>query len=175
LLTFGLWQPAISAPAYQINGFYLGATPDDMGVAIEVDQESEEKLYEVKTKGAHLFFIKIEETGELRLYRIVKEQNIRPDQVVSVLSSLKKRYGTPDKQAVKTNSIRPKSRTYYITTAKNKAVWHISETQDFITEIEKNRVVYELIDHNPENIRSPKQAEGQEDGGFGEEGWDPDY
>ena len=58
LLNLGLLQQAHCAPAYQISGFYLGATPDDVGVTVEIDPEQEEKYYEVETGGALLFFYK---------------------------------------------------------------------------------------------------------------------
>ena len=57
LLSLGLLQQAHCAPAYQINGFYLGATPDDVGVTVEVDPEVEEKYFEVEISGV-LFFYK---------------------------------------------------------------------------------------------------------------------
>jgi hypothetical protein len=55
LLNLGLLQQAHCAPAYQISGFYLGATPDDVGVTVEIDPEQEEKYYEVETGGVRLF------------------------------------------------------------------------------------------------------------------------
>jgi hypothetical protein len=57
LLNLGLLQQAHCAPAYQISGFYLGATPDDVGVTVEVDPEVEEKYFEVEISGV-LFFYK---------------------------------------------------------------------------------------------------------------------
>ena len=57
LLNLGLLQQVHCAPAYQIIGFYLGATPDDVGVTVEVDPEVEEKYFEVEISGA-LFFYK---------------------------------------------------------------------------------------------------------------------
>lgn len=164
---------AESGPIYQISGFYLGATPDEINIQVEIDPLAEEKYYEVDASGTHLFFIKV--NGTLRLYRIVKEQAINPNKVRSVLDNLKTKYGTPDKQQIKTSSVRPSNRKSYTTTVKNKAIWSISETQQFIAEIESKRVVYELLDHNPENIKPPEKTEDSEEAGFSAEGWDPDY
>jgi len=109
------------------------------------------------------------------LYRIVKEQAIEPNKVNSVLNNLKKRYGMPDKQQIKTGSVRPRNRKAYTTTVKNKAIWNISETQEFIAEIESKRVVYELLDHNPEKSKPQQNVGAGEEGELGTEGWDPDY
>ena len=172
MLNLGLLQQAHCSPAYQISGFYLGATPDDVGVTVEVDPEVEEKYFEVEISGV-LFFIKVQDT--LRLYRIVQEQAIEPNKVNSVLNNLKKRYGMPDKQQIKTGSVRPRNKRAYTTTVKNKAIWNISETQEFIAEIERKRAVYELLDNNPENIKSPENTEVSEGGELRTEGWNPDY
>ena len=169
----GFQQQANCAPAFQISGYYLGETSDDAGVEVEVDPLVEEKYYEVETSDERLFFIKIEET--LRLYRIVKEQPIDPNKVRIVLDNLKAKYGTPDKQQIKTSGVRPRNKRNYTTTVKNKAMWNISETQEFIAEIESRRVVYELIDHNPEHIKAPEKTDGAADEGFSGEGWNPDY
>jgi hypothetical protein len=173
LLNLGLLQQAHCAPAYQISGFYLGATPDDVGVTVEIDPEQEEKYYEVEVGGVLLFFIKVQDT--LRLYRIVKEQAIEPNKVNSVLNNLKAQYGMPDKQQIKTGSVRPRNKRAYTTTVKNKAIWNISETQEFIAEIERKRAVYELLDNSPENIKSPESTEASEGGELRTEGWNPDY
>jgi hypothetical protein len=58
---------------------------------------------------------------------------------------------------------------------KNKAIWNISETQEFIAEIESKRVVYELLDHNPEKSKPQQKAGAGEGGELSTEGWDPDY
>jgi len=55
LLNLALLQQAHCGPAYQISGFYLGATPDDVGVTVEIDPEQEEKYYEVEVGGVLLF------------------------------------------------------------------------------------------------------------------------
>jgi len=55
MLNLGLLQQAHCSPAYQISGFYLGATPEDTGVTVEIDPLLEEKYYEVETNGALLF------------------------------------------------------------------------------------------------------------------------
>jgi hypothetical protein len=173
LLNLGLWQYALCGPTYQISGFYLGATPDELGITIEIDPLVEEKYYEVETNGVRLFFIKNQST--LRLYRIVQEQAIDPNNVTKVLDNLKAKYGTPDKQQIKTSGVRPKNKSKYTTTVKNKAIWNISETQDFIAEIESKRVLYELLDHNPEKIKPQGKIEASEGGGPSSESWNPDY
>ncbi|MEK6197114.1 MAG: hypothetical protein N2B58_02925 [Desulfobacterales bacterium] len=173
LLNLGYWQQANCAPAYHIEGFYLGATPEDTGVTVEIDPLLEEKYYEVETNGVLLFFVKVGET--LRLSRIVQEEAIKSNNVNDVLGKLKARYGIPDKQQIKTSGMRPKNRENYTTTVKNKAIWNISETQEFIAEIESRRVVYELLDHSPENIKPPEKTEAPEDERLGTEGWNPDY
>ena len=109
------------------------------------------------------------------MYRIVQEEAIKSNNVNAVLGKLKARYGIPDKQQIKTSGMRPKNRANYTTTVKNKAIWNISETQEFIAEIESRRVVYELLDHSPENIKSPEKTEAPEDERLGTEGWNPDY
>jgi len=109
------------------------------------------------------------------LYRIVQEEAIKSNNVNAVLGKLKARYGIPDKQQIKTSGMRPKNRENYTTTVKNKAIWNISETQEFIAEIESRRVVYELLDHNPGNIKPLEKAEAPEDERLGTEGWNPDY
>jgi hypothetical protein len=172
MLNFGLWQYVQCGPAYQISGFYLGATPETFNIKVETDPLLEEKYYEIETNDVLLFFVKVR--GTLRLYRIVKEQAIKPDKVKAVLDSLKVKYGTPDKQQIKTSSVRSKNRASYITTVKNKAIWNISETQEFIAEIESKRVVYELLDHNPEKSKPQQNVGAGEEGELGTEGWDPD-
>ena len=51
----------------------------------------------------------------------------------------------------------------------------VSETQEFIAEIESKRVVYELLDHNPEKNKPQQNVGAGEEGELGTEGWDPDY
>jgi len=85
------------------------------------------------------FFLKVRST--FRLYRIVKEQNIKPNHVKSVLDDLKAKYGTPDKQQIKTSSIRLQDRSHHTTTVTNKAIWKVSESEEFIAEI-KARGLY---------------------------------
>ena len=58
LLNLGLMQQAHCAPAYQISGFYLGATPNNVGVTVEIDPEQEEKYHEVEVVGVLLFFMR---------------------------------------------------------------------------------------------------------------------
>ena len=81
----------------------------------------------------------------------------------------------PDKQQIKTGSVRPRNRKAYTTIVKNKAIGNISETQEFIAEIERKRAVYELLDNNPENIKSSENTEASEGGELRTEGWSPDY
>jgi hypothetical protein len=159
--------------SYQIDGFYLGATPEELNVKVEDDLSLEEKYYETEADGVLLFFVKVK--GTFRLYRIVKEQPIKPEKIKSVLDNLKARYGTPDKQQIKTSSTRPQNRAQYITTVKNRAVWNVSETQEFIAEIESKRVVYELLDNDPENIKSSRKQDVREGEDFGAEGWEADF
>lgn len=174
LLNVAHWQNADSAESYQINGYYLGATPEEVNVRVDIDPLLEEKYYEVETKNeARLFFVRVRDN--LRLYRIVKEEGTKPNNVKLILDSLKAKYGTPDKQQIKTSSVRPKRQMNYVTTVKNRAIWNISETQEFIAEIESKRVVYELIDHDPENVKASPKPGSSSDEGFTIEGWDPDY
>ena len=172
MLDLGFLQNGQCGAAYQLSGYYLGASLDQLNIKIEIDPLLEEKEYEVETNGVLLFFKKVR--GTFRLYRIVKEQNIKPNKVKSVLGDLKSKYGTPDKQQIKTSSIRPQNRSRYTTTVKNKAVWNISESEEFIAAIESTRVVYELIDHNPEQSK-PRQKGSPEKGELDTEGRGPDY
>ena len=55
MLNFGLWQYVQCGPAYQISGFYLGATPETFNIKVETDPLLEEKYYEVETGGVRLF------------------------------------------------------------------------------------------------------------------------
>jgi hypothetical protein len=173
VLNFGLWQYGQCGTAYQINGYYLGASPEQLNIKIETDPLLEDKYYEVESNDVLLFFVKVR--GTFRLYRIVKDQAIKPNKVKSVLDDLKSKYGTPDRQQIKTSSIRPQNRSRYTTTVKNKAIWNISETQEFIAEIESKRVVFELLDHNPEQIKPRQKAGSSEEEALDAEGWDPDY
>ena len=109
------------------------------------------------------------------MYRIVQEEAIKSNNVNAVLGKLKARYGIPDKQQIKTSGMRPQNRANYTTTVKSKAIWNISETQEFIAEIESKRVVYELLEHNPENIKPVEKIEAPENGGLSTESWNPDY
>ena len=62
------------------------------------------------------------------------------------------------------------------TSVKNRAVWKISESQEFFAEVESRRIVLELIDHNPENIKTIDRPDSLSNEGFMlDEGWDPDY
>jgi hypothetical protein len=172
-LNLGFWRDAKCASAYQISGFYLGATPEDIGIKIEIDPLLEEKHYEVKKNDASLYFVRVK--GKLRLYRIVKEEAAKPKNIQATLDGLKKNYGTPDRQEIKTSNVRPKNKKNYVTTVKNKALWNIDESQEFIVEIESNRIVYELIEHDPRKIKLIKKPDGAEDEGLTRENWNPDY
>ena len=173
LLIFSLWQQVHSTPFYQINGFYLGATPEELGVKGEKDFTLEEKYHEVETSGVSLFFIRIKD--RFRVYRIVKEETTDPKRTKSILDSLKEKYGTPDKQQIKTSSVRPQNQKKYTTIVKNRALWNISASQEFIAEVESHRIVFELIDHNPQHIKSINQSDSFDNDGFTTEDWDPDY
>ena len=59
VLNFGLWQYVQCGPAYQISGFYLGATPETFNIKVEIDPLLEEKYYEVETNDVLLFFVKV--------------------------------------------------------------------------------------------------------------------
>lgn len=181
LLLLGIWglyhgigQQAHGAPAYQINGYYLGATPEQLGITLETDPFQDEKYYEVESNGVRLFFIRVEST--VRTYRIIKEEAVsQGSNIKTIQDSLKARYGTPDKQQIKTSSIKSNTSMTFSTMVKNKAIWNISATQEFIAEIESNRVVFELIDHAPEKSRPTKKTDAFEEEEFTGENWDPDY
>ena len=173
LLLLGLRQQVNSEPFYQINGFYLGATPEELGVQGEKDFTLEEKYHEVGTNGVTLFFIRVD--NRFRVYRIVKEEPSEPKRTKLILDSLKEKYGTPDKQQIKTSSVRPQNQMKYSTIVKNRALWNISASQDFIAEVESHRIVFELIDNNPQHIKAINKSDSFDDEGFTIEGWDPDY
>jgi len=173
LFNLFLWQQAHAVETFQINGFYLGATPDQLGVTVDADPMLEEKYYETEANGVRLFFVRLKD--RLHVYRIVKEEGAVQGNLTALLDNLKAKYGTPDKQQIKTSSIRPQNQKNYRTTVKNRAIWSISEAQEFIVEIESARIVFELIDHNPEAVKIIKKSDMPEDEGFTVEGWDPDY
>ena len=158
--------------SYEINGFYLGANVEDLRISLEGSEFPDKKKFEAETKGTQLFFVRVKK--EIRLYRIIREQKISPDRINATLKKLIRKYGTPDKQQIKTVSIRPKYNKKYNTIAKNKAFWNINETQDFIVEIESKRVVYELIDHDPQKTQKITKPTGDDDFTV-DENWDPDY
>ena len=169
----GFGQQVQCASSFHIDGFYLGATPKEVNIKVETDPLQNEKYYEVESNDVRLFFVTVK--GTLRLHRIVKTQAINPNKIKSALDNLKGKYGTPDKQQIKTSSIRPPNRSSYITTVKNRAIWNISDTQEFIAEIESKQIVYELLDNDPENIKSSLKPGASEEGELGAEGCDPDY
>ena len=160
--------------AYEINGFYLGSRARDFGITFNTaNYFPDEKYFEAESKGIRLFYFRTQK--EYRLYRIIKEDKITPDRINATLKKLIKKYGTPDKQQIKTVSVRPKNQRKYNTSAKNKAFWKINETQDFIVEIESKRVVYELVDSDPEKVTKATMPAQGEDGFTIDESWDPDY
>jgi hypothetical protein len=169
----GSWQHVNGAEVFQISGYYLGATPEELGVTVESDLTLEKKFYEAEANGVRLFFVRVQD--RLRVYRIVKEEATNQNSVRPILDNLKAKYGMPDKQQIKTSSVRPSNERRYKTTVKNRALWNISESQEFIAEVESSRVVFELIDHNPEKVKIIKKPDSMGDGEFTVEGWDPDY
>ena len=162
-------------PFYEINGYYLGATPEELGVAIASDLNFDKKYYEFQGKGVRLFFVRHKDN--LRSYRIIGEIAGRQDQEIkSIVAKLKEKYGTPKRQNIKTTTIRRKPKMNIETSVKNRAVWKISESQEFFAEVESRRIVLELIDHNPENIKTIDRPDSLSNEGFMlDEGWDPDY
>jgi len=73
------------------------------------------------------------------------------------------------------SSVRPQNQMKYSTIVKNRALWNISASQDFIAEVESHRIVFELIDNNPQHIKAINKSDSFDDEGFTIEGWDPDY
>jgi hypothetical protein len=178
LLVFGIGVclSGVSAePFYEINGYYLGATPEELGVTIESGLTFEKKYYEFQGKGVRLFFFRHKDN--LRSYRIIGEIAGRQDQEIkSIIAKLKEKYGTPKRQNIKTTTIRRKPAMNIETSVKNRIVWIISESQEFFAEVENRRIVLELIDHNPENIKTIDRPDSLSNEGFMlDEGWDPDY
>jgi hypothetical protein len=166
---------AADPPSYEINGFYLGSTAEDLGATIEDDGFPNKKEFEAKSKGVQLFFIRTKK-NEYRLYRIISEKKVEPDKINSILKKLIRKYGTPDRQQVKTVSTRPKNKAKFSTTSKNKAIWKINESQEYIVEIEPKRVVFELIDHAPENLKGPQGSGDEDSDGFTvDDNWNSDY
>ena len=172
-LSLGTRSHVFAANVFQINGYYLGATPEELGVTVESDLNLEEKFYEAEENGVRLYFVRVQD--RLHVYRIVKEEPVNQNTIKSVLDKLKAQYGTPDRQQIKTSSVRPQNKMEFRTTVKNRAVWNISESEEFITEVESNRIVYELIDHDPEQIKGINKPDAIGEGEFSADGWDPDY
>ena len=164
-------QDVQAAVKYHINGFYLGATPEDVGVIVEVDPEEDKKFYEVEEKGVRLFFVLVE--GSFRVYRIIMENAVKQEGIKSIVDSLKARYGAPDKQQIKSVSMKSYKGNLK-TSIKNRAIWYISDSQSFIAEIESKRVIYELLDSQPEKIRPYSGFESLDSEDFSGD-WDADY
>ena len=165
------WHDVHGATSYQISGYYLGATPEDVGVIVEIDPEREEKFYEVEDKGVRLFFVQVD--GSFRVYRIIKESAIKQEGIKSIIDDLKAKYGAPDKQQIKSVSMKS-YKGKLNTSIKNRAIWNISESQSFIAEIESKRVIYELLDDQPEKIKPSSGYESLDSEGFSGD-WDSDY
>ena len=172
-LTLGGGRQAEGSRSFRINGYYLGATPEELGVKVESDFGLDDKFCETEINGVQLFFVRVRD--RFRAYRIIKEEPARQENIKEILENLKARYGPPDKQQIKTSSDRPKYQMEYITTIKNRAIWNISAHQEFIAEIEGKKVVYELIDSNPENIEPAKRNNASGGDEFNDENWNPDY
>ncbi len=172
LLILGFWQHVNGAEGFQISGYYLGATPEEIGIKVESYLTRDEKFYETEANDVRLFFVRVQ--GTLRVYRIVKEVAAKQENIKSILEGLKEKYGIPDKQQVKTTSIKSYKGGINVS-VKNRAIWNIAESQEFITEIESKRVIYELLEHEPEKIKPSQKPEFKDGEGFIIEGWDPDY
>jgi len=175
LIILGIGYPALGhcGNDFQISGYYLGGSPEELGLLFESNSDLEEKYYETEEKDVQLFFVRVR--GRLRAYKIIKEESVDEKNIPVILDNLKKKYGPPNRQQIKTSSVRPRFQTQYVTTVKNRAIWEISESQEFIAEVESKKVVYELIDHNPEEIKASKKRGDFDQGDFGSENWDPDY
>jgi hypothetical protein len=168
------YNNAWGEPAFNIDGFYLGATPEDLGVDVESDVMLSDKYYQLDVNNVRLYFVRVK--GRLRVYRIIKEEEASSQDVVTILRQLKKKYGIPDKQQIKTSSVRKKRQKKYTTSVKNTAIWKFSGSNEFIAEIETSRVLLELIDSNPEQIKKTTKPDfSGEDGFVIDENWDPDY
>ena len=180
LLSFCFGQLANAAEAFQINGYYLGATPDEIDVIVDSDFKEEEKSYEVIGAGnVSLFFVRVDD--KLRVSRILKEEVVKDEDMESTLNDLKVKYGIPEMQHIEASYFKtsPKIMKYTLT-ATNRASWNITESQEFIAWIAKGRILYELLDHDPQK---PKKSQKPVPTGKDEpmdikpksDGWESDF
>jgi hypothetical protein len=181
LVNFCFGQLANAAEAFQIKGYYLGATPAELGITVDSDFDQEEQSYEVVGAGnVSLFFVRVGD--KLRVYRILKEEVVSKENMESTLNDLKVKYGVPEMQHIEASYFKasPKIMKYTLS-ATNRASWNITESQEFIAWIEQGRILYELLDHEPQKVKTvPKPAstaEGEEPVGDKPEGdgWETDF
>jgi hypothetical protein len=158
LVNFCFGQLANAAEAFQIKGYYLGATPAELGITVDSDFDQEEQSYEVVGAGnVSLFFVRVGD--KLRVYRILPE-----------MQHIEASYFKASPKIMK-----------YTLSATNRASWNITESQEFIAWIEQGRILYELLDHEPQKVKTvPKPAptaEGEEPVGDKPEGdgWETDF
>lgn len=161
LLLNSCWsgQNAWAAEAFQVKGYYLGGTPEDFGVSLEGEEVSADNTIQTMTSNfVNLFFVRVGEN--FRVYRIIKEEVIEEEKMDAALEDLKTKYGIPELQHIEAAYIKanPK-KMMYVLSAKNRATWKISETQEFIAWIEKGRIVYELMDHDPQKYQIVSKPE----------------
>jgi hypothetical protein len=150
MMCFVIVQPMGAAEDFTIKGYSLGRTPEEFGIELEINEESGEVLTQVMTADfVDLFFVRVGDS--FRLYRIRKEEAVEKEKMDAHLQDLKIRYGIPKLQHIETSysKVNPK-RMRYVFSATNKATWKISETQEFIAWIALGRIVYELLDHDPQ-------------------------
>jgi hypothetical protein len=156
------WQYAGAAEAFQVKGYYLGGTPEDFGVSLDNEEISDENTSQVMTPNfVNLFFVRVGEN--FRVYRIIKEEVVEEGKMDAALEDLKTSYGIPEFQHIEAAYLKANpTKMKYVLSAKNKATWKISETQEFIAWIEKGRIVYELMDHDPQKYQIVSKPEVKE-------------
>lgn len=150
VMCFVFVLPLRAAEDFTIKDYRLGTTPDELGIELEIDEESGEVSTQVMTADfVDLFFVRVGDN--FRVYRIRKEEAVEKDKMDAHLQDLKTRYGIPKLQHIETSYSRVDQRKLrYVFSATNKATWKISETQEFIAWIALGRIVYELLDHDPQ-------------------------
>jgi hypothetical protein len=177
---FWFGQPVNAADAFQIKGYYLGATPEELGVTVDIDpDEQAQSLEAIGTGNVSIFFVRVGE--QLRAHRIIKEEVVNKEDMQSTLKKLKEQYGIPEMQHIEASYIKksPKIMKYELISS-NRALWNITESQEFIAWIEQGRIVYELLDHDPSNVKvrskpsstDEDEPKGDEPGG---DGWETDF
>ena len=117
---------------FHIKGYRLGVTPEEIGIELEFDDESDEESARAVTADfVDLFFVRVGDS--YRVYRILKEEAVEKGKMDALLQEMKKKYGIPKIQHIETAYTRtnPKKRRY-VFSATNRATWKISETQEFI-------------------------------------------